>query len=392
MTRLDPPAPNPFAARSLADLRRRTSLKWRHFGADVLPLWVAEMDAVLAEPIAAALRTALEIGDTGYPYGPGYAEAFADFAAERWHWHFDASAVAVLPDVMTGIVEMLKLVSRPGDPVIMTPPVYPPFYQFVEHMDRTVVTTPLTADQRLDLAGLGDTFARCTAGGRGAAMLLCSPQNPTGTVHTADELGRVAELARAYGVRVVVDEIHAPLTYPEAPFTPYLTVAGTENAIVVTSASKAWNLAGLKAALGIPGLAAVQDLARMGEEVSHGASHFGVIAHTAALTSARAWLDDHRAGLDRNRVLLEGLLAEQLPMVRYRKNEGTYLAWLDCRDLGLGDDPALIFLDQGRVALNSGLAFGSGGAGHARLNFATAPDIITEAVRRMAAAVERYAP
>lgn len=115
MTRLDPLALNPFAARSLADLRRRTSLKWQHFGADVLPLWVAEMDAVLAEPIAAALRTALEIGDTGYPYGPGYAEAFADFAAERWHWHFDASAVAVLPDVMTGIVEMLKLVSRPGD-------------------------------------------------------------------------------------------------------------------------------------------------------------------------------------------------------------------------------------------------------------------------------------
>jgi len=367
-------------------LQGRTSLKWQFFDAEVLPLGVAEMDAVLAEPIAAALRTALEIGDTGYPYGPGYAEAFADFAAERWHWQLHASEVAVLPE-MTGVVEMLKLVSRPGDPVIMTPPVYPPFYQFVEHMDRTVVTTALTPDQRLDLAGLEHTFARCTALGQGAAMLLCSPHNPTGTVHTADELGRLAGLANAYGVRVVVDEIHAPLTYPEAPFTPYLTVPGAEDAVVVTSASKAWNLAGLKAALGIPGVAAVPDLARMGEEVSHGASHFGIIAHTAALTSARGWLDDHRAGLDHNRALLGDLLAEQLPMVRYRKPEGTYLAWLDCRDLGLGDDPALTFLDQGRVALNSGLAFGSGGAGHVRLNFATAPDIITEAVRRMATAV-----
>ncbi len=294
---------------------------------------------------------------------------------------------AIVPDVMLGVVEMLKLVSGPGDAVVVNCPVYPPFYPFVEHMDRRVVEAPLGADLRLDLDALEDAFRRAVAGGRRAVYLLCSPHNPTGTVHTADELAAVAALADRHGVRVVADEIHAPLVAPGTVFTPYLSVPGAESGLSLMSASKGWNLAGLKAALAIAGPAAADDLARLPEEVGHGPSHIGVIAHTAALCDGGDWLDALLGGLDDNRALLAGLLARELPGGRYRPGPATFLAWLDCRALGLGDDPAALFLDRGRVALNSGLPFGTGGAGHVRLNLGTSPEVLTEAVRRMAAAL-----
>lgn len=206
-------------------------------------------------------------------------------------------------------------------------------------------------------------------------------------MHTARELAAVAALAGRYGVRVVADEIHAPLTAPGADFVPYLAVPGAERGLSLMSASKGWNLAGLKAALAVAGPGAAADLALLPEEVSHGPSHVGVLAHTAALLEGVGWLDALLAGLDDNRRLLTALLAEQLPGIGYRPGDATYLAWLDCRALGLGDDPAAVFLERGRVALSRGLDFGTGGAGHVRLNIATSPEILTEGVRRMAAAL-----
>ncbi len=359
-----PDTPNPLRVLSLEQLRRRTSMKWRTYPEDVLPLWVAEMDVPLAEPVVRAVREAMELGDTGYPAGTAYAEALAAFAAQRWAW--DGLAVertALVPDVMTGIVEMLKLVSGPGDPVVVNSPVYPPFFPFVENMGRKVVEAPLGADGRLDLGVLEDTFGRLSAGGGRPAYLLCSPQNPTGAVHTADELAAVAALSRTYGVRVVVDEIHAPLTAPGAHFVPYLSVPGAESGLSLLSASKAWNLAGLKAAVAVAGPDAADDLARLPEEVGDGPSHVGVLAHTAALREGGSWLDALLGGLDDNRRLLSGLLAEHLPAVRYVPGRATYLAWLDCRALGLGGDPAEVFLERGRVALNSGIPFGTGSSG-----------------------------
>ncbi|WP_030675203.1 MalY/PatB family protein [Streptomyces cellulosae] len=380
--------PNPLCSLTLDQLRRRTSMKWRTYPEDVLPVWVAEMDVPLAEPVVRAVTDAIALGDTGYPAGTGYAEALAAFAAERWDW--DGLAVertAIVPDVMLGVVEMLRLVTGPGDPVVVNPPVYPPFFQFVAHMDRTVAEAPLGADGRLDPGTLEETFRRAVAGGRRAAYLLCSPHNPTGTVHTAEELAAVAALAGRYGVRVVADEIHAPLVTAGARFVPYLCVPGGENGLSLMSASKGWNLAGLKAALAVAGPGAAADLARLPEEVGHGPSHVGVLAHTAALREGGAWLDALLAGLEDNRRLLVDLLAEHLPAVVCRPGEATYLVWLDCRALGLGDDPAQTFLRRGRVAVSSGLPFGTGGAGHVRLNLATPPEILQEAVRRMAAAV-----
>ena len=209
---------NPLQALSLNQLRQRTSVKWRHYPPDVLPLWVAEMDVPLAEPITEAVTRALALGDTGHAGGPQYAQAMADFAATRWGWDLDVAGTAIVPDVMLGIVEVLKLITSQGDTVVINSPVYRPFYQFLTHMDRRVLEAPLSAEHRIDLDVLGDAFAAATTGGRMAAFLLCSPHNPTGTVHGEDELLAVAALAARYGVRVVADEIHAPLTYADRAY------------------------------------------------------------------------------------------------------------------------------------------------------------------------------
>lgn len=380
--------PNPLCRLSLDELRLRTSMKWRTYPPDVLPLWVAEMDVPVAEPVVRAIADAVALGDTGYPAGAVYAEALDAFARSRWDWPgVVADRTAIVPDVMMGAVELLRLVTGPGDAVVVNPPVYPPFYGFVEHADRRIVEAPLGADHRIGLAVLESAFRTAVAGGRPAAYLLCNPQNPTGTVHTAQELSAVAELAERHGVRVVADEIHAPIVLPGARFVPYLSVPGAERGLSLMSASKAWNLPGLKAALAVAGPAAADDLARMPEVVSHGPSHLGIIAHAAGLRHAGDWLDALLAGLDENRRLLADLLAEHLPGIRYDQPQGTYLAWLDCRPLDLADDPAAVFLERGRIALNSGSDFGTGGAGHVRLNLATSPEILIEAVRRMAAAL-----
>ncbi|MGC4747937.1 MalY/PatB family protein [Micromonospora sp. DT201] len=379
---------NPLRQLTIDQLRQRTSLKWREYPDDVLPLWVAEMDVPLADPVARAITDAVVRGDTGYTAGTAYPQALAEFARQRWGWNgLAVQRTALVPDVMHGVVEALRLVTEPGDAVVVNCPVYPPFYEFVAHAGRRIVEAPLGGDLRIDLDILEDAFRQARVGGRPAAYLLCSPHNPTGVMHTADELAAVASLAERHGVRVVADEIHAPVVLGGARFVPYLSVPGAENGLSLMSASKGWNLAGLRGALLIAGPDAAGDLARVPFEVSDSTSHLGVIAHTAAFRDGGEWLDALLTGLDDNRRLLAALLAEHLPAIRYHPGQATYLAWLDCRALGLGDDPAAVFLDRGRVALNSGPAFGTGGGGHVRLNLATAPELITEAVRRMATAV-----
>jgi cystathionine beta-lyase len=203
-------------------------------------------------------------------------------------------------------------------------------------------------------------------------------------VHSVDELAGLGSLAQEHDVQVISDEIHGPLVYSTSSFTPYATVPGGEHGVVVTSASKAWNLAGLKAGLIVPGPAAVTTVRRLHPFVGYGASHLGVIAQTAAYDQGGDWLDQLLVELDENRRLLQQLVADQLPGVRLTMPESTYLAWLDLSGLGLDTDPAHHFLKRARVALSEGPSFGASGVGHARLNFATSPAVIREAVARMA--------
>jgi cystathionine beta-lyase len=374
----------------LDELRKRTSAKWQYFPEDVLPLWVAEMDAYTAEPIVQAVHEALLLGDTGYPWSPRLQNAVASFAADRWGWTFDPATAITLTDVMTGVLESVQQLTKPGDPIILTPPIYPPFKMVTDMLERPMIPARLTPEGRLDLDALDAAFATAAESGGTPIMLLSNPHNPGGTVHTREELESVASLARKHGVRVVSDEIHAPLIMPTSTFTPYLSVTGTEPDVSVISASKGWNLAGFKAAVAIPGADAVDAMKDVNHRMGTHPGHIAVIAHSTAFEQARDWLDGVIAGIDANRFLLADLLAQHLPGAKYTPPEATYLAWIDCTALGLGDDPAKVFLELGRVGLSGGLPFGDGGAGHVRFNLATSPAIVTEAVERMANAVEKY--
>lgn len=367
-----------------AELRRtRTSVKWRVFGPDVLPVWVAEMDSAPCPPVLEAVTAALQRGDTGYAWTSEYADAVAGFAAQRWGWSPDPATMASVPDVMIGIEELLHRHVPRERAVVVSPPVYDSFYGFIASVGRRLVTAPLDAAHRLDFEALDRAFVEA---GPGSAYLLCNPQNPTGTVHTAAELVELATLADAHGILVISDEIHAPLVQPGATYTPYVSLPEAARGVALVSGSKAWNLAGLKAALAVPGGEARTRLTDLHEVVNHGANHLGVIAQTAAYTRGVAWLDQLLGEIAARRAYVEELLAEHLPQVRATPASATYLAWLDCRALG-DEDPAGTFRERGKVALSPGFAYDpEGGAGWARLNIATSEEVLAEAVRRMAAA------
>lgn len=381
--------PVPLPVDDLAVLRRRRSAKWHRFAADVLPLPVAEMDFSLAPPISGVLAEAVRMSDTGYAIpGTALGEALAGFAAARWDWVIDPEAVVAATDVGMACVELLRILCPSGAEVVISPPVYPPFFHWVEESGSELVEAPLRQDLAgswaLDLDGLAQAFAR-----RPAAYILCNPQNPVGRVHSADELAAVVRLAHEHGVTIISDEIHGPLVLPGQEFTPLLTVPGAaEIGVSLVSASKAWNLAGLKCGLIVsasPAMRAVVD--RRPEDTRWRVGHFGVMAAIAAFTDGGPWLDALIATLDQRRTELGSLLTERLPDVRWSPPEATFLAWLDCRAYGSGSEPCDLFLERGRVGLEPGPSFGSVGSGWVRLNFGTSGEILDAAVTRMATAI-----
>ena len=369
---------------SLAQLRARRSAKWRTYPDDVLPLPVAEMDFDLAPPVAEVLREALARSDVGYAHPvPALGDALSGFAGEAWGWEIDPAAVTAVIDVGVGVVELLRVLAAPGDAVVICPPVYAPFFGWVPEAGARLLEVPLrheAAGWRLDLPALEAAFAT-----RPAAFVLCNPHNPVGRVHTPDELAEVVRLARAYGVTVVGDEIHAPVVLPGATFTPILTVPGAaEVAVSVVSASKAWNLAGLKCAAVVtasPAMAKVVD--RFPPDTRWRVGHLGVLATVAAFAEGGPWLRRLLATLDDRRARLDGWLRDRLPTLSWHPPEATYLAWLDCSALGPGDVPRDHFLDKARVALEPGPRFGASGDGFVRLNYATSAEILDEATARM---------
>ena len=373
---------------SLGSLRKRTSHKWRAYPPDVLPAFIAEMDFDPAEQVKDAIRAALDAGDLGYPHKGELGAAFAEFAADRLGgWSPDPDLIFAIPDVMTGIAEVIQAITGPRGGVVINPPVYAPFFFRLELAGRRIVQAPLAAADGgydLDLEALDRALREPGVG----AYLLCNPHNPLGRVWSREQLTAIADLCDRRGVPVLVDEIHAPLVLPGGEHVPFHLVdhPAARRAIVFTSASKGWNIPGLKC-----GIAVVADahsaaiLAQRWDALL--ASHLGVHASVAALRSARPWLDAVVGQIDANTRLLTTLLAEHLPGARYRRPDASFLAWIDCREMELGDDPAAAFLARGKVALSSGPDFGSEGLGFARLNIGTSPELMAEAVRRMAMAV-----
>lgn len=366
---------------------QHTSAKWRMYDPDVIPVWIAEMDYPLAPCIADALHDAVRRSDTGYRWPGALPDALTGFMNRHFAWTFTPEHVITLPDVLTGMAESIRRLTRPGESVVIDPPIYPPFFNVTRTIaQREYVQVPLI-DDVLDLEGLGRAFARPEV----SAYLMCHPHNPTGYVADKDTLLEVARLARRYNVTVISDEIWSPLTWTEETFTPYLSIDPDLTApdVALVSASKAFNLAGLKCAQIVGGSPAATDRLRQAipMETTYGTGHLGVTASIAAYQKGDEWLADTVATLQSRSHYLADSLARHGLDLGFRPSASTYLAWLDCRELGLGDDPAAEFLARGRVALNAGQAYGEVGRGFVRFNFATDEQVIEEAVQRMASIV-----
>ena len=377
----------PLQALPLEQLRQRSSTKWRTYGDDVLPLFVAETDFAPAPAITAALSRAVALGDTGYtPPDLGIAIAYSGFARRRFGWEVDPARVRTTCDVMMGVVEILRRVTEPGDRVIVTTPVYPPFFECIPEAGAVVERVPLRdtgTSWELDLDAIQAAFA-----GGARAILLCNPHNPTGTVHSRETLAALADLAAGFGAVVISDEIHAPLTHRDATFTPFLDASPVAARVgyAVVSASKAFNLAGLKCALMVTADDETSAVVRaLPAEVEWRTGLFGAIAAVAAFSpESDEWLDAQLAALDENRATLAELLATHLPSARYRIPDAGFLAWVDLSELGWGDNPAVKVLRDARVALHLGPLFGEEGRGHVRINFGCSPEVLSEAVQRIA--------
>jgi cystathionine beta-lyase len=378
---------------NLSVLQTHRSEKWRGFAKDVLPLPVAEMDFPVAEPIRAILTELVANSDLGYlgPI-PELGLGFKKFAQERWNWELDESQVRAATDVGVAVVEILRVMTQPGDSILINSPVYHNFYNWINETKLNKVDVPFqrTGDEaanpwEIDWAGIEKAYASGIK-----VHLLCSPHNPLGRIYSKKELLKFVGLAQKHNVLIISNELHAPLTYKGNQYTPILSLG--ENArkvsIVVSAASKGWNIAGLKCAIIV-----TQDpvlFARLNEmplAVHYRSSLLGAFATAVAFSDCGDWLDDVVSQLDENRYLIKNLLTAKLPSVRYHIPDNGYLAWLDLESLKLGVDPSKVLLEKGRVAFNPGHTFGAQCSQYIRLNFATSPVIVTEAIERIARAV-----
>lgn len=377
------------SADPLEVLRKRTSTKWRSFPEDVLPLPVAEMDFPIAKPIRDVLIDMIKRSDTGYSgIAPELPQAFANYAKRNWDWTVNKDQFHLITDVGVAGVEVLRLWTNPGDKVVINSPVYLNFFTWLKEAKCEAVDVPLIHANNswaLDLAGLEAAFAD------GAKVyILCHPHNPVGHIFTLDELEKIAELAKKYDVLVISDEIHAPLIFSPAKFIPYLNVSdlSRETGVCITSASKAWNLAGLKCAQIVSDDAKIHErLSQLPLSTPWRSSLLGVWASIAAYNQGEPWLNAVLKNIDENRHYLSKLLKKHLPKAKYTISDSTYLAWIDLGAYGV-EDVTKLLLDKGRVALNNGTDFGVTGKHHVRMNMATSKEIIKEAVLRMASVLE----
>ena len=372
------------------DRRSTESIKWHYYGEEALPLWVADMDFVSPEPVVRALRERAEHGVYGYPQEPKELRAvIVDWAARHYGWQVQPDWLVFTPGVVVGFNQACHAVTAPGDGVLIQTPVYPPFLEVPKNvkleLDQTELRREADGSYTIDF----DAFESAITD-RTRVFLLCSPHNPVGRVWRRDELERMADICLRHNLVICSDEIHCDLTFGGYRHIPTASLAPeiAERTITLIAPSKTFNIAGLGCALAIipnPELRKQYTAAHAGL-----VPHVDLMGYTATLAAYRdgqEWLDELLPYLEGNRDVLLDYVETQLPGLYMGKPEGTYLAWLDCREAGITGKPCEFFLQNAKVALNDGEAFGRGGEGFVRLNFGCPRSTLVEALDRTKAAL-----
>lgn len=378
------------------DRHHSDSFKWHRYDDDVLPLWVADMDFVSPQPVIDALRARVEHGVFGYPgvlLGneielPGFRQLIVDRMAERYAWRIQPSDVTLVPGVVVAFNLACHALAAPDGAILVQPPVYPPMLE-----------APLTAklirqDAELTCQADGsysidwEVFAASITSDT-RLFLLCNPHNPIGRVFTRSELERMAEMCLSHQVIICADEIHSDLIYRGHPHVPIASLDPdiAQQTITLIAPSKTFNLAGLQCSIAIiPNAELRQKYVEAKRGLVAWVNLMGQVAAQAAYRDGQEWLDQLLMYLEANRDYLDDFVRAELPGVRMAKPEGTYLAWLDCRDV-IDGNPYEFFLREAHVALSDGVAFGRGGEGFVRLNFGCPRSTLEEALRRIQRAI-----
>lgn len=379
---------------SLDKLKARPGAKWRTFAADVLPLWIAEMDYPLAQPIKDAIAARLDADDLGYPAAAAYPtaagllglrEAVVERLASRYGLRVAPEQIEMLSSTSAGFGLAARAVAGPGDEVLLLTPLYPPFKHAIETVGRVPVEVELVRGDdgyTIDFAALEAAVTPATR-----IIMLCSPHNPIGKVFTRSEVEQLADFARRHNLWVVSDELHADLLF-DGKHVAFATVSddAARRTVTLYGPTKAFNIPGLRISFAASANAGL--LKRMkaaSEGLAPSPNSLAMAATVAAYRDGGAWLDDTLSYLKGNRDYVVSFVRERLPQVGVHVPAATYLAWLDMRRTGLGDTPGKALMEQAKVGLNEGSSFGKGGAGFVRLNFATSRAILSEAMERIAA-------
>ncbi len=374
---------------AVIDRRCVPTSKWDRYPEGVLPMWVADMDFPVAEPITAALRDRLDHPVFGYG-GPGPAKLRDVIAAdmlELYGWSISPADIVFLPGVVPGFNQALKAFTQPGDRLVVETPVYPPILAAAGHWGLDRVDVPVGSIAQ----GSSPDLARLTSALADAkAFLLCNPHNPTGKIRTRSELEAIGKACLASGAVIVSDEIHCDVVYGGAKHIPIAALSPeiANRTITLMAASKTYNIAGLKTAYAIIPNAELRHLfaaANLG--MSEGANVLGLVATEAALRHGRQWKQELLCYLEANRDHMVARLKREIPEIRIVSPEATYLAWLDCTALDLGD-AYRFFLDKARVGFNPGPTFGSDDQ-HVRLNFGCPRALLDEGIDRMVKALSQ---
>ncbi len=366
------------------DRRGTDSVKWNLFAPDVLPLWVADMDFPAPPAVIDALHQRVEHGIFGYPQEPPKLRGvIVDWIARRYGWVVEPEAIVFVPNVVVGFNLVAHALARPGSGILIQSPIYFPILDVPGNTGLEARLNRLMRDSAGRYEIDFDDFARLA---QDASMfLLCNPHNPVGRVYTRAELERMAEICLRHGLYICSDEIHADFVYDGRRHVPIASIAPeiADRTVTLFAPNKSFNVAGISCGIAVvpnPKLRERLEAARRGL-VPH-PSIMSYLVAEAAYRHGKEWLDDLISYLAANRDFVAQFVRDELPGVKVGPIEGTYLAWLDCRD-ALDGNPHEFFLRTARVALNDGARFGPGGAGFARLNFACPRSTLAKALDRM---------